>query len=414
VVITKAQKEKVDRWVDAVESKDIPAHITDETIDVVGASPVLVENIKKEPTLSKKTAMYIGVATALIAAIGVLLVPYMVTTSMGAAPATTLAVGQSTLARVPAMLGKRLAVSALKLLSEGIHITAPVAMAITPRLVNEVKKLFNFMNVSDDMVKELDGLTKGRPESGLLQQKQESLKEWDGQIKSLEGCLNDIQTSIQNVPTYTTDDIRNLKVSVGKCNELLTQSLNKRVQTLKEIEDIRHATQPRSPKPPPPPPPPRSPKPPPPRSPKPPPPRSPKPPPPPPRSPKPPPQLFESIRGETGVPQKFSPNLLASITGRGDVKLRPTQKPDAQARERLQANLLGEIVGTRLKKTGPREEKRPTPTPGFNTDMLKKLEAIRNATRADDPSEDSADWDPDLSGGGRLYQKWLTRKFNTY
>ena len=278
-----------------------------------------------------------------------------------------------------------------------------------------------------------------------MKQKKQYLKELDGQIQELHGCLSDIETSVKNVSTYSTGDVEKLQQSAGKCNEFLTQSLDNRLRTLQEIDEllmtgsweVEPTTSPpvksearsnllasivgneivlnQVPEPQiaeTPPPPPRDARP------------QPPPPPPPPRDapppPPPPPRKLPSPSSTPPMDTRAKSNLMASIVGnKGMLKPTVTRQPLKPT------GVLEGIVGNKgkLKSVKDRVLKPLKPLkngPGLETEMgtvtgpIQQLLERRIAIAGDDDDDDDADWDSEIEGGGRLRRRWLMRKFNTY
>ena len=218
-VFTEKNVNTINKRVEALESKlDDPEKVSPQTLKTVAASPIVIDRIKKEPSISQKTIIYAGLATAILGTIA----RFALFSSTSPADA------------IPPELINSVANNTSNLISEGLSLPAT---AITLKLIDGVKWLMGQQNLSKSMRKKLEKVTEqhddkvyeSRKLENMVDTLEETANDQNEEMVALRSQIESLRSDIKK----STSQIDSLKTQLGERETKLEQQTSE-LQTIKQ------------------------------------------------------------------------------------------------------------------------------------------------------------------------------------
>jgi septal ring factor EnvC (AmiA/AmiB activator) len=224
-VFTEKNVNTINKRVETLESKlDDPEKVSPQTLKTVAASPIVIDRIKKEPSISQKTIIYAGLATAILGTIA----RFALFSSTSPADA------------IPPELINSVANNTSNLISEGLSLPAT---AITLKLIDGVKWLMGQQNLSTSMRKKLEKVTEqyddkvyeSRNLENMVDTLEETANDQNEEMVALRSQIETLRSDIKK----STFQIDSLKTQLGERETKLEQQTSE-LQTIKQqLEQFR-------------------------------------------------------------------------------------------------------------------------------------------------------------------------------
>lgn len=217
-VFTEKNVNSINKQVESIQSKlDDPEKVSPQTLKTMAASPIVIDRIKKEPSISKKTIIYAGMATAIL----------------GTIARFALFSSTSPVDTIPPEIINSVANSTSNLISEGLSLPAT---AITLKLIDGVKWLLGQQNLSKSMREKLEKITEKYDdkvyESRKLENMVDTLEEaTNEQNEEMVGLRSQIETS--------KTQIDSLKTQVGEKENIIEQQRSELERLQKQLESLQ-------------------------------------------------------------------------------------------------------------------------------------------------------------------------------